>query len=241
MSLFDHMDNLFGEDSGANGLPIVARPSLPLITPDLNLAGPEDFWSALLTDIAGENAKAIYYSLTGSELEADTVITEGHKHDAETTCEEWRELWSASFAEASSASSTSGAPATQSGLVVTETSFNTVPILAGSFTLRRGIDYIYPRIRVDLCDTARALHIKVNLYDEDNINDLLNITPISSVTAHIMTGPGWYTFDPIYVGDWFEDGTPLTRIVHIHWFAKVASGASPCEIVEANVSFQAGD
>jgi hypothetical protein len=244
MPLFDHMDNLLSPD-GANGvLPLTERPALPVINPDMALSMGEDFWSSLLPEIAGRNAEALYYFLTGSSLEEDTEITEGHAHDSELTALEWQQLGVWTWSERESASSTIAAvPATDGGFVVTSTAYPSVPHMAGSFVLRRGIDWIYPRVRVQDCLEARLLNVKVELYDESAGGNVVDITvPLASLEAHIVvaTGQSYFVFPPIDVTGWFENGTPARRHIHAFWWAKVASAVAPCEVVESQFSFKAG-
>jgi hypothetical protein len=136
-----------------------------------------DPFGSYLAEISRRNAEAIYTGATGEDLDADTTITEGHKHDTGPSRVEWCQL--GSWAPCSDTEDNN-----REGLYVTATS-QTDYLMVPIYWPMDGASPVFSRLRTRVrvsnpatsYSTYTTLYLAASFYRSGD--SLVSLTPIS--------------------------------------------------------------
>jgi hypothetical protein len=202
-------------------LPLGAMPEFEIFgfPPRLgNDAHPGDVYDALEAELAGQNSEALYYGLTGAELEETTTVTTGHRHNEERTHLDWISPLRVGFASAGG-----GGAVYVNQTSLTTLGWGVLAIPAGHLTR----PVVFSRVRVKAVGGVRVF-FEMSFYpgiSGSSIN-LGGAAAVSMITAEgrgLISLHRWYEGGPIELA-----GIPANMngryLVYVRFRAAVDTG-----------------
>lgn len=200
---------------------------------------------AMVARFAQLSAQVMALSGTGDELTTDLVVTEGHKHNAEATLTEWRQLGAWPLI----GSTFLGAPTV--GQVVTQSAvdddlgryFFRMPLTGAGLRVRH---VLYPRIRATVPSPGGPadsdLRVSGELVRIAAGGVLTLVTPLPTLNICAQAGPPlvsysdrWFSFGAIEI-----DPAVLDARFGLRLRARVAVAAQQGTVFEVAVSLRSG-
>jgi hypothetical protein len=188
-----------------------------------NDAHPGDVFDALEAEVAGQNTRALYYALTGDELEETTTVTAGHRHTSEATHLDWITPLRVTFTNGLHSNAHAGVFVNQTALTNVGWAVFAVP---SSHTSRA---VLYSRVRAQAPATAgtNRLRVEIAIYTAVS-GGSINLG--SQIAAHQIVCPStspaaakWYEGNPLELY-----GAPVNingrQLVYVRFRAAVDTG-----------------